>query len=527
TSQPGLPRSLPLSPYQKNDPRSWKPRLVCRQALSEVFGLDQQPGGGAAYLLGSLPDNDPARARPALMRFTGLRTPMASQAAAPTLAAPAVDYDIVRQAAQGERRDYRLDRLPLNNDGGQAQVFRAEHKFSGTVVALKRRRGQGERDARRMRREVEIAQRLGANPNVMPVLDFSPAHDWFVMPLAKATVEDKRSELQNAEQLRALVDAVSSGLAEAHQHGWIHRDIKPSNILMLDGRWVVADWGIVRRPRGQTSTAGLLTRAAIGTEGFAAPELSVDGHDVTPASDIYSLGQLIGWIFTGTWPQANVPLLPPPGPWFGVVRQATQLDPARRPQDMAAFLDLVERETGAHSELPIVRAQRLLDAAKSDIAAAVQLLALAADQPGSYELYLDVITKLKVSAARKALFDNPAQTADVVQALTQHAAADDWPSTEEADRALWWLLDVARLAAREKQWALLDTAVQGMCDWNGRFDRWKPRDDMKDWMRELTGHAASVVASALRAQPEGARYLYDLADDRQVDQAIRSAVYRP
>jgi len=95
-----------------------------------------------------------------------------------------------------------------------------------------------------------------------------------------------------------------------------------------------------------------------------------------------------------------------------------------------------------------------------------------------------------------------------------HAAADAWPSREEADRTLWWLLDVARLAARERQWSVLDTAVQGRCDW-------------KDWMRGLTGHAASVVASALPAQPNGARLLYELADDRQVDPATRSRVCRP
>ncbi|MFJ8273760.1 hypothetical protein ACIQ8G_26360 [Streptomyces sp. NPDC094154] len=80
----------------------------------------------------------------------------------------------------------------------------------------------------------------------------------------------------------------------------------------------------------------------------------------------------------------------------------------------------------------------------------------------------------QVTTARKALLDNADQTAAVVQALTRHAASDDWPTWPEADRAVWWLLDVARLAAREKKWALLDTAVQGMCDWDGRFDRWKP-----------------------------------------------------
>ncbi|MEV1066092.1 hypothetical protein [Streptomyces sp. NPDC050263] len=30
----------------------------------------------------------------------------------------------------------------------------------------------------------------------------------------------------------------------------------------------------------------------------------LDGHDVTPVGDIHRLGRLIGWILTGTWPQA-------------------------------------------------------------------------------------------------------------------------------------------------------------------------------------------------------------------------------
>ncbi|MFC8669020.1 protein kinase [Streptomyces sp. NPDC057199] len=498
---------------------------VVEARLGAVLALAQEPDGQSAYLLAALRDNNPAHITPVLVRISGLRPSGPQPAPVPV----AHSYDRVSQSARGERGDYALKPRPLAPPGGQAEVFEATHKPSGTVVAFKRRFGWRERGARRMHREVDIAQRLGGNPHVMPVLDYDPAYSWFVMPKAEATAEEKQTELQHPSRLRALVEAVAAGLADAHEHGWIHRDIKPANILLLDGRWTVADWGLVRRPRGQTSTAGLLTHtnAAIGTAGFAAPELSIDGHDVTAASDIYSLGQLIGWIFTKTAPQTNVPLLPPPGPWYGVVRQATQLDPASRPQNIAAFLDLVERETGAGSELPIVRAQRLLENVnkKNDTAAAAQLFTLAADQPGSYELYLDVLTKLKVTAASRALLDNPAQTAAVVQALTRHAAADDWPTWEEADRAVWWLLDVARLAAREKQWALLDTAVQGMCNWDGRFDRWKPQDDIKDWMRGLTGHAASIVATALRAQPEGARHLHELADDRRVDQAIRSAVH--
>lgn len=95
-------------------------------------------------------------------------------------------YDAVSQSARGERQDYRLERLPLAREG-QAEVFRAEHKSTGTIVAFKKCTGRGERDARRMRREVTTALRFGGNPHVMPVHDFSPTHDWFVMPLAEAT----------------------------------------------------------------------------------------------------------------------------------------------------------------------------------------------------------------------------------------------------------------------------------------------------------------------------------------------------
>ncbi|QXE34426.1 serine/threonine protein kinase [Streptomyces sp. GMY02] len=491
--------------------------------LGEVLGLTQRPGDGPAYLLASLPDNDHTHVRLILMSLTGYRTP--APRTSPARVAPAVGYDAVSQSARGERRDYGLDRLPLAREG-QAEVFRAVHKATDTVVAFKRRTSKGQRAARRMSREVEAALRFGGNPHVMPILDFSPDHDWFVMPLAEATVEDKRTELQDPTQLRTLVSAVAAGLADAHRSKWIHRDIKPSNILFLDGRWTVADWGIVRRARGETSTAGLLTRAGIGTEGFAAPELSVNGHNITPASDIYSLGQLIGWIFTGTWPQANVPLLPPPGPWYGVVRQATQLDPAQRPQDVDAFLALVERMTGSQDEFPFQRATRLLEDAneRDDTTAAARLLTLAADQPDFYELYLDVVTKLDVRAAETALFANPQQTTAVLNALTEHSSAY-WAAQTEATRAIWWLLNVAGLAAQEEQWRLLDAAVQGMCAWDGRWDRWDPRNSIRDWLITLTGDAAATVASALRAQPAGARFYDEVIDDRRADLAIRSAIH--
>jgi serine/threonine protein kinase len=81
----------------------------------------------------------------------------------------------------------------------------------------------------------------------------------------------------------------------------------------------LADWGVVRRPRGQTAKVGR-TGLYIGTEGFADPELSQTPHEATASSDIYSIGRVIAWALTGELPRTALSLLPPPSPWRSIVR---------------------------------------------------------------------------------------------------------------------------------------------------------------------------------------------------------------
>ena len=255
-------------------------------------------------------------------------------------------YREVIEAARGVKKDYSLDRIP--EKGGQAEVFQAVHKASGIPVAFKRRLSPGKKAASRMRDEIEIAGMLNGHPHAMPILDFDAKRHWFVMPLADATAEEQTVHLKDPRQLHSMIKAVASVLADAHRHGWRHRDIKPSNILLLHGRWTLADWGTGRRPRGQTTFIGR-TGAYIGTLGFAPPELSVKPHDAVPASDIYSLGRVAAWALTGEWPQANVPLLPTEEPWRSIVREATQHEIERRPQSIDEFLALIDREHDKHS----------------------------------------------------------------------------------------------------------------------------------------------------------------------------------
>lgn len=248
-------------------------------------------------------------------------------------------WTVIRQLARGNHKDYLLNNSERVT-GGQAYVYTARHKATGTLVAYKRLKIRDTDSIARMRREIEAGTLFGHHRNVMPVLDADPDSCWFVMPLASSTARAKATELQEPEQLKGLLTAACEALRVPHAKGWIHRDLKPDNLLMLDSHWVVADWGLARRPRGTTSEPGRTrTGTGYGTEGFAAPELSLDAHRVGPQADIYSLGQIVGSILTGRSPQANIPLIPSFGPWAEIVSRATQHDAAKRPNSVDTFLD--------------------------------------------------------------------------------------------------------------------------------------------------------------------------------------------
>ncbi|MEV0442955.1 serine/threonine-protein kinase [Streptomyces spectabilis] len=494
--------------------------------LGDVLGLVQSPANESTYLLGALPSNDVNAVHPVLLEITGCASAASPAAAGPARAAD--PYSEVRRQARGVKKDYAQQRLPLTDgEGGMGVVHQAVHKKTGTVVAFKKPLSLWEKRTARVLREIEVAQKLGANRHVMPVLDASPRGEWFVMPMAQSTAERLQPDLQhNGTALRNLVDAVASALADAHRLGYLHRDIKPANILLLDNRWVLGDWGIVRRPRGQTTSPR--TGTVIGTAEFAAPELSVDPHNATPASDIYSLGKVIGWLLTGQPSQPNLVLLPS-GPWRGIVRQCTYHDPQQRPQTIAAFLALVERETAPQIDLPITRAQQLLAAAQEgDTGAALSLLTLAADQGNNYELYLDVLPGLEMDTAASLLLSNPEQARTLAEAMTGHVQGDGtgWPHYRDSKRAIAWLRGIARHAAQEDQWDLLEEAAHGMCTWDEASNEFDQQDATKAWLRRLHGQAAQILAGVLRDHPQSARHYYELADERTVNVDIRNAIKR-
>ncbi|MFK0024953.1 serine/threonine-protein kinase [Streptomyces sp. NPDC090798] len=144
--------------------------------------------------------------------------------------------------------------------------------------------------------------------NVVPIIDSGDhGDDWaLVMPRADKSLRQHLMEsggvLPLEEAVKVLQD-IAVALADLDGEV-VHRDLKPENVLLLDGHWCLADFGLARYADAATATH---TWKLNGTSPYVAPE-RWRLQRATIASDIYSLGITAYEMITGT--------VPFPGPDF-------------------------------------------------------------------------------------------------------------------------------------------------------------------------------------------------------------------
>ena len=227
--------------------------------------------------------------------------------AAPTLPVP-VDH---RSAPDVVVPGYEL--LGELGSGGMGVVYKARHRGSGEVVALKLVRPDlhaRPNTHRRFQREVQAAARLD-HPHIVRVLDGGQAGDTWYMAMEYVEGETLHHRVEKSGR-RAVWEAcefirqTALGLHHAHEAGLVHRDIKPSNLMVSgDSAVKILDLGLVRidesDPDARLST---LTQPGVllGTIDFIAPEQAMNPHVADPRSDLYSLGCTFYYLLLGKVP---------------------------------------------------------------------------------------------------------------------------------------------------------------------------------------------------------------------------------
>jgi len=246
-------------------------------------------------------------------------------------------------------------------EGGKKKVYLAHDTLLDRDVAfaLIKTEGLDQTARERISREAQAMGRLGAHPHIVTVFDLGeePAPDPHPNPLpslgdgdvgagfkpAGITQPYMVTELMSGgdvegliarapehklplEQALAVAAQVCEGLEFAHGKGIVHRDLKPGNVWLTsneqqatsqraaegNGPGAVAapvtnlsppvakigDFGLaVAIDRSRLTQAGMM----VGTVNYMPPEQAAGGQ-VTPRSDLYSLGAMLYEMVTGRPP---------------------------------------------------------------------------------------------------------------------------------------------------------------------------------------------------------------------------------
>ncbi|WP_105169856.1 TOMM system kinase/cyclase fusion protein [Pseudoalteromonas sp. T1lg23B] len=202
-------------------------------------------------------------------------------------------------------------------EGGFGKVFKAKHKNTNQLVAIKflalephSEEQKKQRYIERFKRETELSSQL-QHPHIVRLLDRGQVNEDILFGVFEYVEGVSLREYLTTEHALDSVAAtdvmlqVLDALIHAHSKGIIHRDIKPANIMLTkSGAKTYAkilDFGIGtlvtenRQPDFNTLT---LTQETLGTPSYSAPE-QLRGEPASAKSDLYVWGLVFLECLTG------------------------------------------------------------------------------------------------------------------------------------------------------------------------------------------------------------------------------------
>ena len=191
------------------------------------------------------------------------------------------------------KREWQLGN-PLAS-GGFGRIFEAKSDDgSAAVVKLVPKAPGASREL--------LFEELSVVPNIIPIFDRGEWEDYYVLVMPRAEkslrqyLEEAGGKLETDKVVAVLID-VAQALTTL-SIGIVHRDLKPENVLLYEGHWCLADFGIARYAEATTAPD---THKFAMTPPYAAPE-QWRGERATSATDVYAFGVMAFELLQGALP---------------------------------------------------------------------------------------------------------------------------------------------------------------------------------------------------------------------------------
>ena len=194
--------------------------------------------------------------------------------------------------------------------GSTGDVFLSHDPYYRRDVAIKVYNLGEEENAERARVSRKMffneAHMVGMlqHPNIMPIYDAGEENGSYyvvtehIQGARTLAAYCRPDNLLRVDDVVEIIYKCAKALHYAHGRGVIHRDIKPSNVMLtIDNDVRIIDFGIaIVRDSDVSRIEGIA-----GSPSYMSPE-QVQSEDLTPASDLYSLGAVMYELLTGFRP---------------------------------------------------------------------------------------------------------------------------------------------------------------------------------------------------------------------------------
>jgi eukaryotic-like serine/threonine-protein kinase len=200
--------------------------------------------------------------------------------------------------------------------GGMGEVYRARDLRDSTDVAIKILKQPYTCDEKAEEYFWQEAQAtaLIRHPNVVDAIDIGITDEtcpYIVMELLEGqTLREVIAKDAPLDVTRAMVLMlqIAEGVGAAHDVGIVHRDLKPTNVFITratnsPSKVKVLDFSLAKlvRQNNDPDMFGFTSGKIRGTPRYMSPE-QCDGKELTPASDVYSLGVILFEMLTNVLP---------------------------------------------------------------------------------------------------------------------------------------------------------------------------------------------------------------------------------